>query len=133
MRDLFSLDIGVVVDFGGILGQAETDDPENAIETISDVTDGIGDSIDGYTLPFIGVGLVGLSQTAKAVEKTTEEATQKGLLERVALYIGPSLNLKFVYLTTGVCIGGFGCFAIGGGVRFGSFGIGFLIPIWKWW
>jgi len=27
----------------------------------------------------------------------------------------------------------FGCFAVGGGLRFDLVGIGFLIPIWKWW
>ena len=133
MRDLLSLDVGLVIDLGGVFGQAETDDPGEAMDTVGDVADGIGDSVGSYTLPFIGAGLIGLSQTAKAVEQATTEATEKGWFERLALYVGPSLNLKFVYLTAGVCVGGFGCFAVGGGIRLGSFGIGFLIPIWKWW
>lgn len=47
------------------------------------------------------------------------------------MYIGLSINLGFVYLKIGHCISGFGCFVIDGGLRFGLFGIGILIPVWK--
>jgi len=133
MKQLFSLDVGLVVDLGGVFAQTETRDPGETMDNIGDITDGIGDSVGGYTLPFVGAGLVALSQTAKAVEETTKQAAEKGLLDRLAFYIGPSVNLGFLYFTMGPCIGGFGCLAIGGGFRFGSFGIGVLIPIWKWW
>ena len=134
MSRLFSLDLGLVVDLGGVFGQAETDDPGEAFEGIGDAADGIDIDIDSYALPLIGAGAVAaLSDTAKAVEKTTEEAAEKGIVDRLAFYIGPSINLGPIYFTAGACIGGFGCAAVGGGLRFKSFGIGVLVPIWKWW
>ena len=135
MKNLFSIDIGLVVDLGGLIGQAETSNPESTLDDISDGADTIGNSvdIDSITLPIVGTSLIALSQTAKAVEEATKQASEQGMLERLAFYIGPSINLGFIYFTAGACLGGFGCFAVGGGLRFGSFGIGVLIPIQKWW
>lgn len=50
-----------------------------------------------------------------------------------AFYIGPTVSFGPLYFTCGACIGQFGCFAVGGGIQFGGWGIGILIPIWPWW
>ena len=60
-----------------------------------------------------------------------EQAGSKGWGDRWAIYVGPIFTFSFFYVTIGGCIGGFNCFAFGGGIMFKSFGLGVLIPIGK--
>ena len=128
-----SLNIGIVVDFGGILGQANTDSSSDLEDQVSDWNLDESD-FDSLVLPITGAtALVGLQKTANAVEQIARDTSERSLLNRLALFIGPAINIGPIYLTAGPCIGGFGCFAVGAGINLGRFGIGFLIPIWKWW
>lgn len=122
MVDL-ELGLGVVVDFGGIIGDAGTDH------------ESVGDLADGMTsVAVIGGGLAGFAtKSAKAVEDAKADSIEAGWWNSVAFYIGPILRIGFLYVTAGACLGGFGCFAVGGGIALGSLRVGVLIPLSKWW
>ncbi len=61
------------------------------------------------------------------------KAEEKSFVHSLAFYVGPLLDMKYIFVTVGACLGGFGCLAGGGGVVFGRFGLGVLFPFWKWW
>lgn len=130
-KDLISFDVGLVFDLGGFFIAGETDEPGDIADGLGD----IGDSVDVFDswLPFAATGALLSSFFGSVAEAASNAAEEKGFFSSLALYVGPSINLGPIYLTTGACIGGFGCWAAGGGIRFGSFGIGILIPIGNWW
>ena len=146
----FGLAIGLVIDLGGIIGQGETapgvgDSSSDggggsALDSLADSIGGIVDERRMIQVPLRNIprALRVLRSTpllipSLAMAATTEAAGDKPFYRHFALYIGPILSLGFLYGTAGICLGGFGCFAGGGGLKFGNFGIGVLFPIHKMW
>ena len=68
--------------------------------------------------------------TVFAFAQATEKAA-RGV--QFAFYIGPTISFGPFYFTFGACLGQFGCFAVGGGLRIAGVGVGILVPIWPWW
>lgn len=131
---LFSFDVGLVVDFGGVFGSGESDDPGDIAEMLSNLADdGKSNTLALPVLATISAFLMAFFGSIATALANTTNGEDRGWLSRLALYVGPSINLGPIYLTTGACIGGFGCFAAGGGIRFGNFGIGILIPLHLFW
>lgn len=157
------LAIGIVIDLGGVLAQGEvapvsSDNGGDGVDgrdsggfsislpSVSSTLDCVAVAVGGYvdargmvrvpfrhipralkflrSAPFLLPGVVCASSAEQA---------EKSFLHSLAFYVGPILEWKFVYVTVGACLGGFGCLAGGGGLMFGRFGIGVLVPFWKWW
>lgn len=146
----FGLAIGLVIDFGGLIGQGETapgmgDSSSDgggggAWESLADSVGGIVDERRMIQVPLRNIprAIKVLRSTplllpSLAMAATAEKVGDKPFYRHIALYIGPVLSLGFFYGTAGICFGGFGCFAGGGGLKFGNFGIGVLFPILKMW
>lgn len=144
----FGLAIGIVIDLGGLLGQGEgasggdtTSDGGGGGDFLSDAASAIGGVVDERRM--IQVPIRNIPRALKALKTlpllfpslamAAGEASEKSFLHHIAFYIGPIFDIGIFYVTVGACIGGFGCAAGGGGLKFGNFGIGVLFPFWKWW
>lgn len=148
----FGLAIGVVIDLGGILGQGEgsiggdgaSDGGGGGGDIISDAASGIADAVGGIVdrrgliqvpwknipraLKVLSSGVLVAPMMAHAAE-----TAERSFGSRIAIYVGPVLNIGWFHLTVGACFGGFGCAAGGGGINLGPIGLGVLFPFWKWW
>ena len=141
------LAIGIVIDLGGILGQGEgdngadgTSDGGGGGDFISDAADAIGGIVDRRgliqvpwrniprALKMLSSGVLMAPLMAHAAE-----TAERSFGSRIAFYIGPVLDVGWLYFTVGACLGGFGCAAGGGGIKLGPIGLGVLFPFWKWW
>lgn len=141
------LAIGVVFDLGGILGQGEGGGGGDAVgggggggDILSAAADAVGGVLDRrgliqvpwYNIPralkVIATGGLTMPLMAHAAQ-----AAERSIGSRLAFYIGPVLDVGWLYFTVGACLGGFGCLAGGGGVKLGPIGLGVLFPFWKWW
>lgn len=143
------LAIGLVIDLGGLLGQAEggsdtASDSSGGGESsfLSDIADAIGGTIDERGM--IQIPIRNIPKAIKALwmlpvllpslaHAADHASGGRAWYQNFALYIGPIIDIGFIYFTIGACLGGFGCVAGGGGLKFGNFGIGVLFPFWKWW
>ncbi|MDB5260631.1 MAG: hypothetical protein JWN37_862 [Candidatus Nomurabacteria bacterium] len=145
----FGVALGIVIDLGGILGEGSgiSDDIStgdggggggDVLASIADSVGGILDERRMIQVPFRNIpkairAMRILPLLLPELALAAEKAAGKAWYKRVAFYIGPNLDIGFLFVTVGACLGGFGCLAGGGGIRFGSFGIGALFPFWKWW
>lgn len=144
------LAIGLVINIGGLLGQGNSTSGDESGDGITNsITDGlsdIADSIGGifderrmlqvpwYNIPkFLMMILLFPAILPTLVYAANPEIHHHSWYQNFAFYIGPVIDIKFIYFTAGICIGGFGCAAGGGGIKLGNFGIGVLFPFWKWW
>ena len=142
------LAIGVVINFGGLLGQGDGaggsdagSDGGGGDGILSDIASTIGGIVDERRMiqvPFRNIpraikGLRTLPLLIPSLALAADQAGGKAWYNNFALYIGPVIDIGFIYVTVGACLGGFGCLAGGGGLKFGSLGIGVLFPFWKWW
>lgn len=143
------LAIGIVLDLGGLIGQGEgSGDGETSSGggggdgILSDIADSVGGIVDERRM--IQIPLRNIPKAIKALRNlpllvpslalAADKATGgKAWYQSVAFYIGPIIDVGFIYFTAGACLGGFGCAAGGGGLKFGNLGIGVLFPFWKWW
>ena len=109
---------------------------------LSDIADAIGGSIDERGM--IQIPICNIPKAIKALwmlpillpslaHAADHASGGQAWYQNFALYIGPIIDIGFIYFTIGACLGGFGCVAGGGGLKFGNFGIGVLFPFWKWW
>lgn len=141
------LAIGLVIDLGGLLGQGEGAGDGNT-ETggggggfLSDVADAVGGIVDERRMiqvPFRNIpkaikNFRMLPLLVPSLALAADKAGGKAWYHNFAFYIGPVIDVGFIYFTAGACLGGFGCLAGGGGLKLGNFGIGVLFPFWKWW
>ena len=141
------LAIGIVFDLGGILGQGEGDNGAGGAgngggggDIISDVADAVGGIVDRRGL--IQVPWRNIPRALKVLSSGVlmaplmahaAETAERSFGSRIAFYIGPVLDVGWLYFTVGACLGGFGCAAGGGGIKLGPIGLGVLFPFWKWW
>jgi hypothetical protein len=137
--------IGIVVNLGGLIGQAEGDGVDGIGEGgegfLSGIADAVGGSFDERRM--LRIPLKNIIRAMKVIPTlpilfpSLAFAASGGKVQpwysHFAFYIGFLLDLKIFYLTLGACLGGFGCLAAGGGIKLGNFGIGLLFPIMKWW
>lgn len=142
------LAIGVVIDFGSVIGQAEA---AGGGETssgggggdgiLSDIADSVGGIVEKgmiqvplKNIPKAIKVLSNLPLFVPSIAMAADKAGgEKAWYQNVAFYIGPIIDVGFIFFTVGACLGGFGCAAGGGGLKFGNFGVGVLFPFWKWW
>ncbi len=141
------LAFGLVIDLGGLFGQGEGDANSETFDGIGDGDWGGGSSsdsdfdfFDDFTSKpllqraFTTCALFLLSSAALFAQKVSETADKaQSWYHHLAFYIGPVISFGPIYFTGGACLGGFGCFAVGGGIKIGNWGIGVLFPIWIWW
>jgi hypothetical protein len=142
------LAIGLVIDFGGLLGQGEVGgggDTETGGGGVGDILSSVADAVGGIVdeRRMIQVPLRNIPKVIKnfqilpllvpSLALAADKTAGKAWYQNFAFYIGPVIDVGFLYFTAGACLGGFGCLAGGGGLKLGSFGIGVLFPFWKWW
>lgn len=143
------LAIGLVIDLGGLLGQGEgasggsteTGGGDGGGDFLSDVADMVGGVVDERRMiqvPFRNIpkaikNFRMLPFFVPSLALAAEKTGSKAWYHNFAFYIGPVIDVGFLYFTAGACLGGFGCLAGGGGLKLGNFGIGVLFPFWKWW
>lgn len=142
------LAIGLVIDLGGLLVQGERGiggDTANSGggggDFLSDVADAVGGIVDERRMiqvPFRNIPKViknfrMLPLLIPTLALAADKVVGKAWYHNFAFYIGPVIDVGFIYFTAGACLGGFGCLAGGGGLKLGNFGIGVLLPFWKWW
>lgn len=143
------LAIGLVIDLGGLLGQGEGGIGGNNTansgggggDLLSDFANAIGGTLDERRIiqvPFRNIpkaikNFRMLPLLFPSLVLAAEKTESKVWYHNLAIYIGPEIDIGFLYFTVGACLGGFGCLAGGGGLKLGNFGIGVLFPFWKWW
>lgn len=142
------LAMGLVIDLGPALlhaGWSSSGDPDRPKggdkERIEEVLNAISRNIGGFLKE--GVIRVPLSSTWKAlralplcmplIAAAAGGTSARSPFAKVGFFIGPSIEWRFVYVTIGICVGGFGAFGIGGGIRFRRWGIAGLVPFLRMW